>query len=40
MANITISDELMSEIEKAVKNGACCSANHYIETTLKASLKK
>ena len=27
------------EIEKAVKNGACCSVNHWVKKTLKAALK-
>jgi len=40
LASITISDELHQKIEKAVKEGACCSVNHYVERTLNASLKK
>jgi len=36
---VKIPDELYGEIEKAVKNGACCSVNHWIKKTLKAALK-
>lgn len=31
-------EDLQKKIEKAVKNGACCSVNHYVERTLEASL--
>jgi len=27
---VNIPDELYGEIEKAVKNGACCSVNHWV----------
>jgi hypothetical protein len=40
LPSVTISDELHQEIKNAVKEGACCSVNHYVERTLKASLKK
>jgi hypothetical protein len=36
--SVTISEDLKNKIEKAVKNGACCSVDHYVERTLKASL--
>ena len=39
MATVNISDELKGKIEEAVKNGACCSVNHWVERTLKAALK-
>jgi len=39
MASINISDDLKEKIEEAVKKGACCSVNHWVERTLKAALK-
>ena len=39
MANVTIPDELKTKIQKAVKNGACCSVDHWVERTLNAALK-
>ena len=38
MATINISDELKEKIDEAVKNGACCSVDHWVERTLKAAL--
>jgi len=40
LASVTISDDLHQKIKQAVKEGACCSVSHYVERTLKASLKK
>jgi len=40
MPAVTISDELYKKVQDAVKKGACCSVNHYVERTLEASLKK
>lgn len=39
MATVNVSDELKSKIQKAVKNGACCSVDHWVERTLNAALK-
>ena len=39
MASINIPDELKGKIAEAVKNGACCSVDHWVERTLKAALK-
>ena len=38
MASVNISDDLKGKIEAAVKNGACCSVDHWVERTLKAAL--
>lgn len=39
MGTVNVPDELKSKIETAVKNGACCSVDHWVERTLKAALK-
>jgi hypothetical protein len=39
MATVNIPDELKTKIQKAVKNGACCSVDHWVEKTIKAALK-
>lgn len=39
MATVNIPDELKTKIQKAVKNGACCSVDHWVERTLNAALK-
>ena len=38
MATVNIPNELKEKIEEAVKNGACCSVDHWVEKTLKAAL--
>ncbi|MGD9131302.1 MAG: hypothetical protein PVH73_06990 [Candidatus Bathyarchaeota archaeon] len=40
MPSVTVSDDLYEKIKQAVKEGACCSVNHYVKRTLTASLKK
>lgn len=37
---VKVSEELHKKIEDAVKKGACCSVDHYVERTLKAALEK
>jgi len=40
LPSVTISDDLHQKIKEAVKEGACCSVNHYVERTLNNSLGK
>ena len=38
MVKVNIPDELKEKIDAAVKKGACCSVDHWVERTLKAAL--
>ncbi len=40
MPNVTISEELYNKLREAVRKGACCRVDNYVQRALEASLKK